>query len=92
MALNLYVAKRYDVVYCPTGVSGWSDIGEFIKFLEDYRKDHDCDIWISEDEADVEIDFYTLDELVKDEKWGTLAQFIKDYGDKRNDTARLAIF
>ena len=101
MALALHTAKTYKVEYGRNAINGWDEIEEFIKFL--YKKRRECvereefnsiwnDVYINEEETDIEIPFPVLEELKADERWGKVAEIILENSDKDNEVAYLSIW
>lgn len=97
MALSLHTTKTYKVEYGTNAINGWDEVEEFIKFLYEKRRTADIgsawtEVYINEEETDIDIPFSVLEELKDDEKWGATAQLIIENSDKDNAEAHLEIW
>ena len=104
MALSLHTTPTYKVEYGQTAIHGWNEIEEFIDFLYEKRREVYCkneeeainsawnDVYINEDETEIEIPFSVLEEIKYDPVWGTTAELIIDNSDKDNAEAHLSIW
>ena len=89
--IGLHTTKTYKVEYGSPAVIGWENIQEFISFLRDKMEEGE-DIFIDEEETQIEISFEYLNSLRSDDKWGKIANIIWEESDHNNNEAHLDIW
>ena len=105
MALSLHTTPTYKVEYGRNAINGWDEIAKFIDFLYEKRREeilkeingekpntHWGDVYINEEETDIEIPFIVLEELKNDTTWGEVAKIILENSDKSNAEAHLSVW
>lgn len=97
MALSLHTTKTYKVEYGQNAINGWDEVEKFIKFLYEKRRDADVnsawnDVYINEEETDIQIPFSILEEIKDDPTWGATAEIILENSDRDNNEAYLSIW
>lgn len=96
MSLSLHTLKTYKVEYGENAINGWEETTNFVDFvktLQDNEKyEGSEEIFISEDETNIEIPFTVLEQLKSHPKWGKVAEKIIENSDKSNDYAVLNIW
>lgn len=97
MALSLHTTKTYKVEYGQNAINGWDEVEKFIQFLYEKRRDADVnsawnDVYINEEETDIQIPFSLLEELKDDATWGKVAEIILENSDRDNREAYLSIW
>ena len=91
MAYSLHTTKVYKKEYGGNAINGWDEIDEFIKYLRE-RNRNGAEIYINEEETEIEIPFTELEEMKNDEKWGATAEIILENSDTDNAEAHLEIW
>ena len=104
MALSLHTTKTYKVEYGTNAINGWDEIEKFINFLYEKRREVYCknedeainsawnDVYINEEETDIQIPFSILEEIKDDPTWGATAEIILENSDRDNNEAYLSIW
>jgi hypothetical protein len=94
---SLHTTKAYQVEYGENAINGWDKIQNFINYLRNRSAyDEPCspftEVFINEDETEMEIPVNALNELLEVEEWKEVAETILANYDKRNDYAYLTIW
>lgn len=94
MALSLHTTKSYEVVYGQNAINGWDSVSKFLGYLRKLQREGKADdVYINEEETEVEIPFGLLRKLNRNSrKWRKVAQIILRESDKRHDYAHLEIW
>lgn len=91
MSLSLHTTKVYQIEYGQNAINGWDEVAEFIEFCRE-RNRNGADIYINEEETQIEIPFDELEDMKKDTDWGTVAEIISENSDQSNGYAHLEIW
>lgn len=91
MAYSLHTTKVYKKEYGRNAINGWADIDKFINYLRE-RNRNGADIYINEEENEIDIPFSELEEMKSDVRWGATAEIILENSDKDNAEAHLEIW
>lgn len=89
--IGLHTTKTYKVEYGSPAIVGWVEIQKFISFLREKMEEGE-DIFIDEEETQIEISFEYLNSLRSDDKWGKIANIIWEESDHSNNEAHLDIW
>ena len=94
MALSLHTTKKYDVQYGRNAINGWGEVDKFLQFLRQLqREDTEAEeIFINEEETEVEIPFTLVDKYRNHEEWGDTFKTIWEECDRNNEYAFLNIW
>ena len=70
---------------------------KFLQFIYKKRREAEpssawMDVYVNEEETEIEIPFNVLEELKEDETWGATAELILDNSDRENNSAYLEIW
>jgi hypothetical protein len=96
MSLSLHTIKTYKVEYGENAINGWEETTEFVDFIMKIQGDEEYEgseeIFVSEDETNIEIPFIVLEQLKSHPKWGKVVEKIIENSDKSNDYAVLNVW
>lgn len=96
MFQSLHTVKTYKVEYGENAINGWEETTKFVDFIMKIQDDEEYEgseeIFVSEDETQIEIPFTVLEQLKSHDKWGDVAEKIIENSDKSNDYAVLYVW
>ena len=91
MAFSLHTTSVYQKEYGRNAINGLEEIDEFVKYLRE-RNRNGGEIFINEEETEIDIPFSELEEMKSDKRWGATARLIIENSDKNNAEAHLEIW